>query len=185
MSEAIGKTCRGNSQEHQDAIAVISLLMDEGGSSPLPNAEIAYQLGFTTRRGKTIEVDQGRFYRARNHVKDRVWKDGKPCCGYQLHYREIKGEAHLALIDPTGDLGEHAVAAVANLRGWMARERQHQTESLRQIASFEALADHALARGDKDGYRLCQRAIIDLDDLGTVRPKTMAELNVWVDALAS
>lgn len=109
------------------------------------------------------------------------WKE--PCCGYRLHYREVKGEAQFSLIDPTGDIGEHAIAAIGNLRGWITRERQHQTESLRQIASFEALGDHALSRGDKDGYRLCQHAIIDLMDNGTVRPSILAEMDLWVESL--
>lgn len=179
----IGAVCKGDTQEHQDAQALIGFLMEQGGSSPLNNRDVALELGFISRRGTDIKVDIDRFYRARNHVKDRVWEDGRPCCAYRLHYREIKKQAHLALIDPTGDLSEHALAALATLRGWVVRERQHQSESSRQVVSFEALADHALARNDKSGYRLCQKAIIELDDVGTVKPTTLAELNVWVESI--
>lgn len=181
---AIGKICKGESKEHNDAQAFVGFLMDQNGSTPLANPDVAIELGFTKRIGRSIEVDMPRFYRARNHVKDRIWEGGQPCCGFRLHYREIKNGTQLALIDPSGDLGDHAVAALENLHGWMTRERQHQSESLRQIVSFETLADQALARGDKPGYRICQKAIIELDEYGTVKPTTMAELQVWVDSLA-
>ena len=178
------KICRGKSKEHADAGRLVEYLMDEGGSTASSNPDVAAALGFTRRVGRLIEVDMPRFYKARNHVKDRVWKeDGRPCCGFRLHYREIKGKTHWALIDPTGDFGVLALAAVGDLRGWMTRERQHQTESLRQIVSVEAIADHALTHGDKAGYRLCQTAIIELSDIGTIKPATMAELSVWAEGI--
>lgn len=176
--------CRPESQEHMDAQALVHFLMDENGSSPLPNGEIALKLGFVTRKGKNIEVDENRYYRARNHLMERVDADGKPCCHYRVHYRSIDKRNHLALIDPTGDLGEHAVAVLGTVRGFMRTETQRHTENTRMVESFDKLGEHALARHDKDGYRLCQRAIIDISDLGTVKPTTLAELNFWVDTLA-
>lgn len=62
MTDSVGKECRGKSQEHADAVALVGFLMDQGGNTPLPNAEVAYRLGFTTRHGKQIEVDTPRFY---------------------------------------------------------------------------------------------------------------------------
>jgi hypothetical protein len=179
------RVCKGDSKEHSDALAVVEFLMEQGGYTPLSNPDVAVELGFVNRRGKNLEVDVGRYYRARNHVRDRVWEDGKPCCSYTLHYRTIKGSEQLALIDPTGTLGEHAVASVSQLRGWMTRERQHQTENTRQMRTLDTLASHALARGDKDGYRLCVRAGIDIEEYGTIRPPLLAELDIWATSIRS
>lgn len=178
------RPCNPDNNEHADAMHLVAWLFERGGSSYLTQRDIAYELGFVKRTGKTLEVMEGRYYRAVNHVKDCHDNANRPCTGYRLHYRDIKGKKHLCLVDPSGDLGSHALAAVESLRGWMVRERQHHTENSRQVATTEALADHALAQGDKQGYRLCQRAIIDLQENGTIRPTTMAELFEWADSIA-
>lgn len=183
MSHGERTLCRPEAPQHTDAVALVELLMESGGYMTDSNPEIAMRLGFTTRRGQLMDIDMGRFYRARNHVRDRVDHDNRPCCGYQLHYRNVKGREVFALIDPSGDLGEHAYAAVGQLRGWMTRERQHQTENNRQVRTLAELGTHALSRGDKDGYRLCVMGTIDLEEHGTIRPTTMAAMAVWVSSL--
>lgn len=185
MTVEIRKLCKGKSKMHADALALVGFLMDNGGKVRMTNADIAHKLGFTTRRGSIVEIDRGRFHRARNHVKDGVSKDGKACCGYRLHYREGgKSGTQYALIDPQGGIGEHATASLESVRGWQTRERQHHTENLRMIVQFEALGDMALTGGDKPGYHVCQKAIIEMEEFGTLKPTTMADLQAWVDSLA-
>jgi hypothetical protein len=65
----------------------------------------------------------------------------------------------------------------------MSREAQHKTENAREVETWERLGDHALARGDKAGYRICVGAAVELDRDGTVSSKTMAEAAVWVEAI--
>ena len=114
----VGKVCNGKSKQHRDALAIVTFIFDEGGTTSLSNPDLAVELRFTTRHGSVIEVDRGRFHRARNHVQDRNWNTGKPCCGFRLHYRAVKGLPLLCLVDATGGIGDHAPAAAAALMGW-------------------------------------------------------------------
>ncbi len=183
---AMGKHCDGTGKAHADAMKIVEFLIDQNGTTNLSQDEISRKLNFLKNshtRG-FVAIDKGRFSRAKNHVMDCVDASGKSCCGYRLHYRKSgAGGSTLSLEDPSGDLGSHAQAALGALLGWMSRERQHHTENRRQIVTFEALGDHALANGDKHGYRLVTQAIIDLDRDGTVLPETMAQLQVWASGL--
>jgi hypothetical protein len=179
--------CDGTSKAHADATKIVEFLIDHNGTVDIPQDELARKLDFTKnlRRGLTA-IDTGRFSRARNHIMDCVDVDGRPCCGYRIHYRKSgSAGSTLSLADPSGDLGAHAQVSIGSLLGWMSRERQHHTENQRQIHSFETLADHALANSDKHGYKLLQRAVIDLDRDGTVLPETMAQLQVWATGMSS
>lgn len=178
------KECKGDSQEHRDALAIVDFIFNEGGSTRLSNPELAQCLGFTKRYGNVVTVDEGRFYRARNHARDRVDKGSSvPCTGYGLHYRDVKGKPHWALLDPKGKASDLALAGIETLRGWSVREAQHHTENQRQVVTFERLGDQAFANGDKDGYRLCMEAIIELQREGTVSDALMAQLQIWAASL--
>lgn len=176
------KRCR-KGRTHDDALALVEYLMARGGKVAKPNEAITVELGMLKNVGGGLrKVDASRFTQARNHVQDGT-DDGKPCCGYRLHYRTAARGSEFTLIDPTGDLGPHAVAAMESVRGWMQREAQHHTENQRQIETWERLGDHALAREDKVGYRLCARASVELERDGTVSSATMAEASVWINAM--
>jgi hypothetical protein len=180
------KKCRKR-QSHDDAILLVQYLVDRGGIVEKPNEGIAMDLHWMTNRGGgTWQVDIPRLVQARNHVKDGVDDNGKPCCGFRLNYRAAghnrKG-TELTLIDPTGSLGPHVNAVAKTVAGWMSREAQHHTENQREIETVERLGDHALALGDKTGYKLCARMSMEIEDYGTVLPKTMAEVMVWLDSL--
>jgi hypothetical protein len=176
------KQCRGR-QVHADAEALVEYLLARDGRVEQTNEAIALSLNMMLNRGGGHwVVDAGRFVRARNHVKDSVLDD-KPCCGYRLHYRTSARGGELTLIDPTGDLGPHARTAVETIRGWLTRESQHHTENQRQVETVERLGDHALARGDRVGYRLCTRMAVELDRDGSVSAPTMAEVQVWLASL--
>jgi hypothetical protein len=158
--------------------------MTRGGKVQKTNEAIAVDLGMLKNLGSGMrQVDGARFTQARHHVQDGIDADDKPCCGYRLHYRAAAKGTEFALIDPTGDLGPHVVATIESVRGWMTREQQHHTENQRQIETWERLGDHALARGDKAGYRICARASVELEAEGTLSDKTMAEAALWVDAV--
>lgn len=182
----MGKHCDGTSKAHVDAMKIVEFLVDHDGTVDITQDELARKLDMLKpQKGIGYLIDNQRFARARNHITDFVDMDGKPCCGYRLHYRRSgRGGSTLSLADPTGDLGEHAKVAIGSLLGWMSRERQHHTENQRQINNFETLADHALANGDKHGYKVLQRSIVDLDRDGTVLPDTMAQLQVWANGMA-
>jgi hypothetical protein len=169
---------------HDDGLQLVEYLMARGGSVRKPNETIAIDLGMLKNLGGgNLQVDGPRFAQARHHVQDGIDADRKPCCGYRLHYRTTVKGSELALIDPTGDLGSHVVATIESVRGWMVREKQHHTENQRQIETWERLGDHALARDDRDGYRICARAAVELEQGGTVSDATMAEAAVWADAV--
>jgi hypothetical protein len=169
---------------HDDALALVEYLMARGGKVQKTNEAITVDLGMLKNLGGGMrQVDGPRFAQARHHVQDGTDSDGKPCCGYRLHYRTTLKGSEFALIDPTGDLGSHVSATIESVRGWMIREAQHHTENQRQIETWERLGDHALARGDKTGYRICARAALELEQGGTVSEATMAEAAVWVDAV--
>lgn len=183
MSETL-KRCR-KGRTHDDALALVEYLMARGGKVAKTNQAIAIDLGMLKNLGGgNLQVDDSRFQQARHHIQDGT-VDGKPCCEYRLHYRASgRAGSELTLIDPTGDLGPHANAAIESVRGWMSRESQHHTENQRQIETWERLGDHALARGDKTGYRICARASVELERDGTVSSDTMAEAAVWLNAMA-
>jgi hypothetical protein len=180
------RECSGG-KGHDDAATLVEYLISHGGKVAQTNGEIAHAIGFMMARGGgTYTVDMARFNNAVAHVKDRTLGNG-PCTGYRLHYRPIAKSgtgSMMALVDPNGSI-DHVTAAIENAKGWMAREAQHHTENLRQIETFETLAMHAFKRGDHDGYRACTKASMDIDRDGTVSPSTMAELNVWLGALAA
>lgn len=185
-SVGMTKICDGTTKGHADAAKLAEFLMDENGTTELTNDDITRKLGWLkkTQIAGLVAVDKARFSQARNHLADFADIDGKPCCGFRLHYRRSgRSGSTLALHDPSGDLGEHMKAALANLLGWMSRERQHQTENRRQITQLEALGDMVLANGDRHGYRLVTQAVIDLDRDGTVLPETMAQLQIWAAAV--
>jgi hypothetical protein len=182
MSGMIKKCHKGRT--HDDALQLVEYLMLKGGSVEKTNEGIALDLKMLrSHGGGHFQVDMARFAQARLHVQDSTTPDGKPCCGYRLHYRALARGALFSLIDPTGDLGSHANAAIESVRGWVAREKQHKTENQRQIETFERLGEHCLARGDKGGYRICQRCSLELENEGTISASTMAEAAVWLDAL--
>lgn len=182
MTEVLRRCRKGRT--HEDALALVWYLMEKGGKVSKTNEAIAMDLGMLKNLGGgNLRVDDSRFQQARHHVQDRT-EDEKPCCGYRLHYRASgRRGSELTLIDPTGDLGAHADAAIESVRGWMSRESQHHTENQRQIETWQTLGDHALSRGDKVGYRLCTTAAVDLDQHGTVTSKTMAEVTVWINGM--
>lgn len=158
MSETLKKCRKGKT--HDDALALVEYLMARGGKVAKTNEAIAIELGMLKKLG------------------------GGNLHGYRLHYRASgRGGSELTLIDPTGDLGPHANAAIESVRGWMSREAQHHTENQRQIETWERLGDHALAQGDKTGYRICARASVELERDGTVSQATMAEAAVWLNAM--
>jgi hypothetical protein len=178
------RLCKPATQEHTDGVALIELLLDAGGKVEATQDELAAKLGMLRLLGGGFRAtDLSRFHRARNHVRDCVDSAGQPCCGFGLHYRKAGRVSVLALIDPSGDLGEHADAAIASILGWITRERQHHSENTRMTESFQLLASHALARGDLNGQRLCITASIEIEQHGTVQPATMALLRAWAGSL--
>lgn len=183
---SFGKPCDGTTKAHADAMKIVEYLADHDGTIEIPQDELAHKLDMLKheRRGMYI-VDKSRFSRARNHLMDCVDGEGKPCCGYRIHYRRAGQLSTFSLSDPKGDMGAHREAALGSVLGWMSRERQHHTENQRQIAVFETLADDVLKNGDKEGYKILQRAVIDLDRDGTVIPETMAQLQNWATAFSA
>ena len=178
------RPCNPDTQEHRDGLALVELIFGAGGVITLTQDELAARLGLWSELGRGMRsTDIRRFHRARNHVRDRT-DSGLPCCGFVLHYRKDGPRSVLALVDPSGDLGDHADAAIGSLLGWATRERQHHAENARQVETFQALAAHAHARGDQYGQRICITASVELERYGTVSPATMAELVTWAQSLA-
>jgi hypothetical protein len=183
MTAVIRKRCRSG-RTHTDALALVEYLLAHGGKVAKSNDGIAFDLGLVINHGGGVrQVDKSRFVQARNHVKDNHDGAGAPCCAYRLHYRATTTGTEYVLIDPTGSLAYHADAALEAVRGWAIREISHHTENQRQIEVFEVLGDHALGQGDKPGYRLCIKAAMEIDSVGTVSSATMGELNVWLASL--
>ena len=166
---------------------VIEFLLDGNGSVKAPNGEIARKLNFLKNQTKGVFVlDVGRLRRARQHINDARSADGEPCCLFNVNYRRAgAGESVLALLDPKGHIEDHWHASLATVLGVMSRERQHQTEIVRCIGQVEDLADFALNRGDKTGYRVCQRVITDLDHYSTIHADTLGEFIAWAEELAA
>lgn len=141
------RVCDATSREHRDAQMLVEHLLDANGHVSDSQDTIARKLGMLRDcGGGVLRIDSGRFHRSRNHVRDRVDPEGRPCCGYTIHYRRSGPDSALALVDPTGDLGDHARAAVSTILGMVSRERQHHTENLRMIETVELLGDHALSQ---------------------------------------
>lgn len=173
--------CDPATDTHQDAVVLVEYLMDRHGSCTEPQDVIARQLGMVIDNGGMLNIDRGRFHRARQHLHDRVDSNGRPCCGFRLHYRKSgRGGSTLALIDPSGDLGDATKAAMATVGGFTSRKRQHDTEDRRMLETFRAVADNCLAQGDLDGARAMLMARIDIERHGAVTPQTMAELETYM-----
>lgn len=179
------RICRPDTQEHEDAQAIVDFIFRQGGEITTSNEGLAVELGLWKNLGAGHRrTNMARIRAAKNHIRDRVdRKTGKPCCGYTIHYRHSGRESILTLIDPSGNIGSHATAAVASFRGWLTREHQHNTENQRQIETVEMLADHALANNDRVGFRLLQRVSIALDQDGVIPLPLMAEVEVWLGSL--
>lgn len=168
---------------HDDAERLVEFLMETEGKTTSNINGLCVKLGWLKGNGSIRETDRGRFQAARNHVKDAVGNDGEPCTGYRLHYMSGKQDGMLVLIDPEAGLMTLAEGAIARLAGWLQREKQHQTENAREMETLERLAQQANKTGDTFGHKVCLKASIDIEEFGTVRPKTMAEMQVWVDSL--
>lgn len=179
--------CSGTGKVHRDAVKIIEYLIGENGSVTCSNGEIARKLGFLQNKANGVYLlDQGRFQRARAHINDARTSDDKPCCSYNVNYRRSGGGGSwLALIDPTGHIEDHWRAALGDALGLMSRERQHQTEICRSMQQLEDLADFALSRGDKAGYRICQHVITDLDHYSTIHADTLGKFIMWAEELAA
>ena len=177
----MSKRCDGVSNEHADALMLVEYLMEHDSSVEATQDEIARKLDMLKheRRG-VYAIDTGRYHRARQHLMDRCDGDGKPCCGFRVHYRKSGQYSVLALIDPSGDLGSHAKAAMASIEGYISRKRQHDTEDRRMTETFRAVADHCLSKGDLDGARLMLTASIDIERAGAITPQSMTEIEVWI-----
>lgn len=173
--------CDATSTEHADAVALVEYLMEQKDSaSTVPQMEIARKLDMVTRHGSSLEIDTRRFYRARNHLHDRVDVYERPCCGFRVHYRGSGPASTLVLIDPSGDLGSHVRAVVASIAGYISRKRQHDTEDSRMVESFRALADHCLSRGDMTGAKLMLRSQSEIERDNTISPQTMSDIEAWL-----
>lgn len=186
-TSAFGKPCDATTKAHADALKIVEFLADHDGTIEIPQDELARKLDMLKhQKGAGMYlIDKSRFSRARTHLMDCVDAEGKPCCGYRIHYRRSGSGSTFSLSDPKGDMGAHREAAIGSVLGWMSRERQHHTENQRQIATFETLADDVLQNGDKEGYKILQRAVIDLDRDGTVIPETMAQLQSWASKISA
>lgn len=179
------RVCDGRSREHRDAVLLVDFLLEHDGRIEETHEEVADRVGFRrTMSGGLRSIDLPRYNRARNHIRDRIDDQARPCCVFTIHYRRSGRISVLALIDPSGDLGSHAHASIASIRGWVSRQRQHATENQRMVESVELLADHVLANQDRRGYRLLQRTAVAVEEQGFVPIPLMAELNAWLVGLA-
>jgi hypothetical protein len=177
------KKCRAG-RTHDDGVLLVEYLMAKGGKVQRTNEAIAAELRMEKSLGGGMRrIDMSRFVQARNHVKDGTDAAGRPCTGYRLHYRSSVKGTEFALIDPTGDLGPHLVVAIESLRGWMGVEQRHKTENRRGAEEWIRLGEHAYARADAQGYRVCTRMSLELERDGTVSDTSMAEAAVWLDSL--
>ena len=177
----MAKRCDGVSKEHADALLIVEYLMEHDSAVEATQDEIARKLDMLKyeRRGM-FAIDTGRYHRARQHLMDREDAEGKPCCGFRVHYRKSGQYSVLALIDPSGDLGSHAKAAMASIHGYISRKRQHDTEDRRMTETFRAVADHCLSKNDLDAAKLMLTASIDVERLGAIAPQTMSEIEIWL-----
>ena len=185
MTSILKRCHRG--QTHVDGIALVEYLMTQGGAAQRTNEALALVLGLTrTLAGFTI-ADEARFVQARNHVKDGIDANGKPCCGYRLNYKHSGRGAALVLVDPVGAHGAHAIATAESLIGWLQIEAQRATENLRMAENLTALGDEALNQNppDKRGYRICTQAATEIVNDGFLRATTRAELMLWLDDIRS
>jgi len=170
---AVGKVCDGTSGTHADAATLVEYLIGLGGSTLDTNERVAAIL-WPFRHG---QPDRNRFYRARNHVKDRVDESGQPCCGFGLHYRDIDGA--LTLVDPVDKTATLPMAAIQSEVGWMLREKQHHTENERHSRTLSLFADACMTRGDTVGVRINLKCANELETFGTIAPASMAEWDLW------
>jgi len=179
------RICDGKSKAHHDAQKVIEYLISHGGSTSKPYPEIARELGFVSEMGHHMfRPNTGRMHRAVNHARDMVDDLGRPCCTYAVHYRSVGGQSSLSIMDETGEYGSHAPAVVALLHGDLSRMRQHHTENTRRVENWDELASWCFRRADEVGYKLCHRAIIEIQTAGTITDPTIAELNAWLESIS-
>jgi hypothetical protein len=186
------RTCNRKRQtkEHRDAEALIQFVFDQGGKDAfvtLTNDEIARRLGWVVDHGKGhFSADGSRYAKARVHAMEAIDADtDRPCLAYRLNYRKAgRGRSVLSLLDPTGGLGEFAVAAIGSVYGWATRQKQSATENRRMQEQLQRLADWVLAAEDKEGYRTLVAAQIELDHTGYLTPQTLGELISWAESAA-
>lgn len=186
MSRERGRfACNGKPQGHADGLAVIELLLNEPKHEIAePAREISRQLSWLQHIGAgRYAANTRRFNIAVRHVMDGVASDGKPCCGYLVHYRGTGRKPVLSLIDPAGQQGGR-LRGLATLIGHHARLAQHHTENRRMIAVHEGLADdlvHATPP-DKAGARINQVCATELERFGDITPETLGEFMAWATA---
>lgn len=181
QGNSAGQVCNATTGEHADAMKLVEYLLDAGGAVEAPQEEIARKLNMLKQRTRGLyETDTGRFHRARQHLMERIDSEAQPCCGFRVHYRKSGRYSVFTLVDPTGDLGDHAKSAIASIEGYVSRRRQHFTEDRRMMETFRAVADHAMSQGDLDGARLMLTASIDIDRLGSISAETMGDVEMWL-----
>lgn len=174
--------CRARGS-HQDALALVQFLLDRGGKSDLTQGNVCQLLGWEQRVGNTRVLDMPRFQRARNHVKDGLDPDDKPCVGYRLHYRPSTQGNVWMLVDPSGDLDHHREVARRELRGDLQQELSARVVVGRRIETAQQMAEMCLKASPPDGvgHRLMLTYAVELERFGAVSNATLAELMLWTE----
>ena len=156
MSDTL-KRCHAG-RGHNDAVALVEYLLAHGGKVNSTNESIAVALGMRKTLGAGAVAGRYVPLRSGSQPCEGQHEQREACTGYRLHYRTSGRDGEMYLIDPTGDLADHAGPTIETIRGWMVREAQHHTENQRQVETIMRLGDHALSRGDRIGYRRASRS---------------------------
>lgn len=183
-AQASERPCRARGS-HDDAVALVDFLLQNGGKTDIPAEQLAQTLGWEQRLGSARMVDMGRFQRARNHVKDGTAKDGKPCTGFRLHYRTSARENEWMLVDPSGGLPHHREVATREIQGDLQQQVAFRTINGRRIATAHAMGEMCLQSEPSDvpGYQLMTRYAMELERFGAASDGTIAEMALWLQSV--
>jgi hypothetical protein len=151
-------------KEHRAGEAIISHLINCGGSDKAPNTEIAAALG----------MDMPTFHRGRRHLIDC------PSLGrFTVSHRKANGS--LVLIDP--DASEGGLTALSirlrAVRQATERNQAQAASSLKHmLAVWDRAAAEAAARGENDLHRQLDQAVKDIKGSGVIHPSTLSMLDM-------
>lgn len=173
------RKCRGRGS-HADALVLVEYILNSGGRTNLTMDQLAQELGWEQRVGSARVTDLKRLQIARNHVKDGLAKDGKPCTGFRLHYRTSARENEWMLIDPSGGADHQMEIALREIQGDLQQHVAFRTVNGRRASAAHAAAEMFLKAGNTEGYQRMTSLAMEYERFGAPSDQTIAELNLWL-----
>lgn len=183
--------CDGSSTTHADYLLLLDWLFINATVRVAGPDRLEYfespltfgPLGAAVFEGhpRSLERMRGVF----THMFDARKPDGTPCCDWI----PLKGNSqnksrlfceradHDTLLVALQDIDSGRV-----VKGLLESNKRANTEAVRNMQNYSALASSSINQGDFEGYRLFQNAVDETNKLGRPREETLTAIAVHLEA---